>query len=99
MFRTLALVLAVLALVCFASAPLLAQEEKGDVAEGTFVKADGKTLTIKGKDDKEHSCEIAADAKVSCDGKECKITDLKSGFKVKVTIADKKATRIDASSK
>jgi hypothetical protein len=98
MFRTLALVLAIVALVCFAAAPVLAAE-KADTAEGTFVKSDGKTLTIKGKDDKEHSCDLAADAKVSCDGKECKIADLKAGVKVKVTITDKKATKIEASTK
>jgi hypothetical protein len=98
MYRTLALVLAVMALVCFVAAPALA-EKKADTAEGTFVKVDGKTLTIKDKDDKEHSCELAPDAKVSCDGKECKVSDLKAGVKVKVTIADKKATKIEASTK
>jgi hypothetical protein len=36
---------------------------------------------------------------VSCDGKECKVTDLKAGYKVKVTIADKKATKVEASTK
>jgi hypothetical protein len=93
MFRTLALALTVLALICFV-APVLA-----DDAQGTFVKIDGKTLTIKDKDNKEHSCEVAADAKVSCDGKDCKLSDLKPGVKVKVTITDKKATKIEASTK
>jgi hypothetical protein len=95
MYRTLSLVLVVMALVCFAAAPALAEK----AAEGTFVKIEGKTLTIKDKDNKEHSCELAPDAKVSCDGKECKLSDLKAGFKVKVTIADKKATKIEASTK
>ena len=98
MYRTLALVLAVMALVCFVAAPALAVQ-KDETAEGTFVKVDGKTLTIKDKDNKEHSCELAADAKVSCDGKECKVTDLKAGYKVKVTLADKKATKVEASTK
>jgi hypothetical protein len=97
MYRTLALVVAVMALVCFVAAPAQAEEKKA--AEGTFVKVDGKTLTIKDKDDKEHSCELAADAKVSCDGKECKVSDLKAGVKVKVTITDKKATKVEASTK
>jgi hypothetical protein len=69
MFRTLALVLTVLALVCFVT-PAMA-----DTAEGTVVKCDGKTLTIKDKDNKEHSCEIATDAKVTLDGKEGKLAD------------------------
>src|SRR5262245_48873780 len=98
MFGTLALVLVALAMVCSASAPVLA-EEKADTAEGTFVKVDGDKLTIKGKDDKEHSCELAKDCKISCDGKECKIGDLKAGVAVKVTITDKKATKIEASTK
>jgi hypothetical protein len=97
MYRTMSLVLVVMALVCFAAAPALA--EKADTAEGTFVKIEGKTLTIKDKDNKEHSCELAPDAKLTCDGKECKLFDLKPGFKVKVTIADKKATKIEASTK
>ena len=100
MYRTLSLVLVVIALVCFAAAPVLAQKaDTAEGAEGTFVKIEGKTLTIKDKDNKEHSCELAADAKVSCDGKECKLSDLKAGFKVKVTIANKKATKIEASTK
>jgi hypothetical protein len=99
MFRTLALVLTVLALACFAATPALAQKDKAETAEGTFVKVDGKTLTIKDKDNKEHSCELAPDAKVTCDGKDCKVSELKAGVKVKVTIADKKATKVEASTK
>jgi hypothetical protein len=98
MYRTLALVVAVVALVCFVAAPAQA-EKKADTVEGTFVKVDGKTLTVKDKDAKEHSCEVAADAKVTCDGKECKVDDLKAGVKVKVTLTDKKATKIEASTK
>jgi hypothetical protein len=98
MYRTLALALALLALVCFVAAPALAAQ-KDETAEGTIVKVEGKTLTIKDKDNKEHSCELAADAKVSCDGKECKVSDLKAGYKVKVTLADKKATKVEASTK
>ncbi len=99
MFRTLALVLAVLALSCFFAAPALA-EEKADTHEGTFVKADGNKFTMKGTDDKEHSHDLAADAKVTCDGKDCKITDLKAGTKLKVTLgADKKATKVEGATK
>ena len=99
MFRMLSLVLALLALVCFVGAPALSEEKKAETAEGTVVKIDGNKLTIKDKDAKEHTCELAADAKISCDGKECKAADLKAGTKVKVTITDKKATKIEASTK
>lgn len=89
---TLALVLAV-ALVLTPSLVVAAD------AEGTVVKiADGK-LTIEDKDKKEHTCEVAKDAKITCNGKECKLDDLKKGVKVKVTVTDKKATKIEASTK
>jgi hypothetical protein len=101
LYRVFAL-LAVLAVLCLVGAPVLAADET--VAEGTVVKvADGK-LTIEGaKDKKEHSCTIAKDAKITCDGKECKAEDLKKGVKVKVTVEGKgekaHATKIEASTK
>ena len=68
-------------------------------AEGTVVKAADGKLTIQDKDKKEHSCEVAKDAKITCDGKACKLDDLKKGVKVKVTVKDKKATKIEGSTK
>jgi hypothetical protein len=68
-------------------------------AEGTVVKAGDGKLTIQDKDKKEHSCEVAKDAKITCDGKVCKLDDLKKGVKVKVTVKDKKATKIEGSTK
>lgn len=60
---------------------------------------DGK-LTIVDKEKKEHSCTVAKDAKITCEGKECKLEDLKEGFMVKVTVekdGDKAmATKIEA---
>jgi len=103
MFRMLALFLAVLALVAFTAAPTLAEDKKedkkADTHEGTFVKAaaDSKSFTMKGKDDKEHSHDLATDAKISCDGKDCKLADLKAGVKIKVTVVDNKATKLEAS--
>jgi len=70
-----------------------------ETASGTVVKvADGK-LTIEGADKKEHTCEVAKDAKITCDGKECKLDDLKKGVKVKVTLKAKKAAAIAATTK
>jgi hypothetical protein len=97
MYRLLSLVLAVMALVCFVATPALA--EKADSHEGTFVKADDKTLTMKGKDDKEHSHDLAKEVKVTLDGKEAKLSDIKAGTKIKVTLADKKAAKIEATTK
>ena len=58
-------------------------------------------MTIEGKDAKEHTCDVAKDAKITCDGKECKLGDLKKGVKVaggtlaEVT-AEIEAARLDA---
>ena len=88
--------LAVLALFVLVSVPAVAAD---DVVEGKVVKvADGK-LTITDKDKKEHTCTISKDAKITCDGKVCKVEDLKAGVTVKVTVEKKEAIKIDASTK
>ena len=75
--------LAIFALLLLVSAPALAAD---DVVEGKVVKvADGK-LTIVDKDKKEHTCTVSKDAKITCDGKVCKLADLKEGVTVKVTV-------------
>ena len=81
--RTLPLFVAALALVLLAYAP--ARAEDGDTHEGTVVKAADGKLTMTDKDSKEHSHAITEEAKISCDGKQCKLEDLKEGTKVKVT--------------
>ena len=68
--------------------PTVRAEEKveGDTHEGKIVKVDGNKLTMSDKEGKnEHTHTLAADAKVTCDGKECKVADLKPGVAVKVT--------------
>src|SRR6516225_3878379 len=94
---TLTLIVAV-ALVLTPPLVVFAADEKGPV-EGTVVKAADGKLTIEDKAKKEHTCEVANNAKITCDGKECKLDDLKKGVKVKVTVKDKKATKIEASTK
>jgi hypothetical protein len=88
--------LAVFALLVLVAAPAVAAD---DVVEGKVVKvADGK-LTIVDKDKKEHTCTVSKDAKITCDGKVCKLADLKEGVTVKVTVEKKEATKVDASTK
>jgi hypothetical protein len=88
--------LAIFALLVLVAAPAVAAD---DVAEGKVVKiADGK-LTIVDKDKKEHTCTVSKDAKITCDGKVCKLEELKVGATVKVTLEKKEATKIDASTK
>jgi len=61
--------------------------------EGKFVSATSSTLVMTGDDGKEHSHTITDDTKVTCDKKDCKASDLKSGTKIRVTTkkSDEKA--------
>jgi len=100
-YRVLPLVLAALALAVFVAAPALAEKAaKGNTHEGTVVQAGDGKLTMMGKDKKEHSHEVADNAVITCEGKKCKLEDLKKGFMVKVTVAkvgDKtEVTKIEA---
>ncbi len=53
--------------------------------DGTFVSLTDKKLVMKDAEGKEHTHAISAHAKVCCDGKECKASDLKAGMKIQVT--------------
>jgi hypothetical protein len=67
--------------------------------DGTVVSVVGDKLTMTTKEGKEHSHALAADAKVTCDGKDCKAADLKAGMRIRVTTneaAPHAASRIEA---
>jgi hypothetical protein len=80
-------------------------EEKADPDrhEGKIAKIEGNKITMTDKDGKnEHTHTLAADAKIVCDGKECKLEDLKPGFRVVVTTKKGDAgtaLRVEANSK
>lgn len=79
---TALLALAVLAFV--GTLPALAVQDQAH--EGTVVSAaDGKLIMADKEGKNEHTHMIGADAKVTLDGKQAKLTDLKKGQKVKVT--------------
>jgi hypothetical protein len=81
--RSLSVALAALALTFFLSQAARADEK---THEGKIVKAGDGKLTMTGKDGKkEHTHNVANNAKITCDGKECKLEDLKAGCSVKVT--------------
>jgi TusA-related sulfurtransferase len=100
MFRTLSTVLAVLALVCYAvpaRAAATVQEENA-THEGVYVKAEDNKLYLKEKDDKEHVYDLEAKPAVTSDGTSIKLSDLKPGMKLKITVgANKKVNRIETS--
>ncbi len=63
-----------------------AQEKKEHVMDGHIVKiADGK-LTMVGEDKKEVTHPVPKEAKITLDGKEVKLEDLKEHTKIKVTL-------------
>ena len=99
-YRTLPLLLVAVALALFAGTPLRADDtkkpdadktaERGDAHDGTVVNVTADKLVMKSKaKDGEEAVEmthkLADNAKVTCDGKECKLEDLKPGQKIRVT--------------
>jgi hypothetical protein len=86
--RTFAL-LAVAALAATWAAPAFAVDEP-EVMKGKVQKVDGdKLIVVNNTDNKEYTFAVPATAKVTCDGKNCKLADLKGGSKVKVTTQKK----------
>jgi hypothetical protein len=99
LYRTLPLLVAALVLTLLVSSPALAADK---THEGIVVKAGAAKLTMTDKDGgNKQTHNVASDAKITCDGKECKLEDLKEGCSVKVTTDDAKkvATKIEATSK
>jgi biopolymer transport protein ExbD len=66
--------------------------------EGTIKKVDGdkSTLVVTDKDKKDVTVTVIKDAKITLDGKEAKLADLKEGQSVKVTHEDNKASAVEA---
>jgi hypothetical protein len=93
-FSLVLLVFAALAL--FIVAPTA---NAADTHEGTFVKAADGKITIMDNDKKEHTYDVAKDAKIQCDDKACTLDDLKKGAKLKLTLENDKVTKIDATQK
>jgi hypothetical protein len=55
--------------------------------EGKVVKITGNKLVMTGVEGSaEHTCTLAVDAKVTCDGEACKPADLKAGMRIRVTL-------------
>ena len=94
MIRRTMLALAAAAVVVWATPVYAEEEEKPGTHEGKVVKVDGTKLTMTDKEGKkEHTHVIPADAKITLDGKEAKLSDLKAGAKLKVT-TEKKGDKI-----
>jgi hypothetical protein len=105
LYRVLSVSVAFLALALFAGTGLVAQEKgQGNTHEGTVVSAKGEKLVMKTKAEpgqvaREHTHTLAPGAKITCDGKECKLDDLRAGQRVRVTTKagdQTAATRVEA---
>jgi ribosome maturation factor RimP len=96
--RLVTVCVAALVLVLFVGARALADDK--NQMEGKIVRIEGNKLVITDKDGKkELTHTIAATAKVFCDGKECKLTDLKKDQTVRVTTKEgdpTQAVRVEA---
>lgn len=95
--RMLGLSLAALMMALFVSQVVDAAEK---THEGKVVKAgDGKLTMTDKKGENKHTHDVAANAKITCDGKACKLEELKEGTFIRVTTDDennKRATKIEA---
>lgn len=80
-----------------------AQEKKDHTMDGHIVKIDDDKLTMVGEDKKEVTHPVPKEAKITLDGKEAKLKDLKPHTKVKVsmTVEGEKhtITKIEAETK
>jgi hypothetical protein len=95
----LALTHAVLAVCLFTALPAVADDK--DTHTGKVVSVTGNKLLMVDKDGKnEHMHMVSDTAKITCDGKDCKLADLKAGMPIRVTTkkeGDKTmATKIEA---
>jgi Cu/Ag efflux protein CusF len=100
MLRRTFVLAAVVAFVAW-GAQSFADDVQPGTHEGKVVKVETDKLTMTDKDGKnEHTHMIPADAKITCEGKDCKLTDLKAGYPVKITVEKKGeknvVTKIDA---
>lgn len=81
----------------------LASAEELTVDNCKVVKIDGSKLTLETAKGDRHSAEVAADAKVTVDGKDAKLGDMKDGMKIKVTVRKEGGTptivRVEGSTK
>ncbi len=94
--RSLFAALAALALVAWVGSVSFAKDD-ANTHEGTVVSVSDGKLTMTDKEGKEHSHDIGATTEITLNGKEVKLTDLKKGDKLTVTMgADKKVSKIVA---
>ncbi|HZT78764.1 MAG TPA: hypothetical protein VFA26_00960 [Gemmataceae bacterium] len=93
--RVLPLMLAALALAVL-TLPALAQARnaQADTVEGKVVRVDNNKLIMTDLNGKEHTFTINRDVRITCDAKECKLSDLKPGTKLRITTKKGEPTNV-----
>jgi hypothetical protein len=104
LYRALAFACAAVALALLASGSAVqAGKDKDKDGVKTYdVKiktVEAHKLTVTGKDGKDYTKTVAKDAKISCDGKDCKLSDLKAGLSAMVTVSADEITVVAATTK
>ena len=103
--RLLVALVATVALAALTSTALADKDDAaGDTHSGLVVSAGEGKLTMTDKDGKnEHTHDVAADARITRDGKEGTLNDLKKGDAITVQVAKKgdkeQVIRVEAKSK
>jgi len=103
--RTLPRLLVAVALALFIGAAAFAQapDQQEQTHEGKIVKAGEGKLTMTDKaGGNRHTHNVPATAKITCDGKDCKLDDLREGFWVKVSTkndVNRTVTKVEAKTK
>jgi hypothetical protein len=64
--------------------------------DGKVVKVSGDTLTSTCEQGDEHHYTVAEDAKVTCDGEECDLSDLKEGSTIRMTLCNDDKNKVIA---
>jgi hypothetical protein len=85
-FAYVALLVFAVALLVGQAAVVAGDKDKDNSHEGKVVMAGNGMLTMTdASGGNRHTHKVAPDCKITCDGKECKLEDLKEGISVKVT--------------
>jgi hypothetical protein len=71
--------------LCLNSNGIAANDVMKSTHEGKLVSITDDALVMTNKEGREHSHNFMSDVKLSLDGKPCKISDLKAGFRIRVT--------------
>ena len=74
-----------LALLAVSSSAFAAKKADKATHDGKVVSITDDNLVMASKSGEEHSHTLSADAKLTLDGKTCKVADLKPGMRIRVT--------------